>query len=305
MKTLVPKPMLAYNGEIDLTKLHYPLYVSRKYDGIRLYKWEGKWHTRSQKESINPKIITELDRMFFPDRIDCELMYGKDFHEGQSLIRGSGSIDNLPEPIVLVVHDYMFPQIFSTRKKYLESGFVGYQHSDIILPVVAKHIFCVCPEDINNASKELSNNDITSIEGLILRSPHAHYKFNGRSTLNEQALLKYYTTITEEATIVGFNQLFRNAIRHTTRAKHKIPAGMLGSFRVKSEKWGEFNLAGRLTSRARVHIWENQSLFMTTKIKFSYKPYGTKDKPRHPIYIPDPKTVVESLTTEPYYSSHD
>lgn len=282
--------MLAYNGEYDPAKLRYPLLVSQKFDGVRLFKWKGKWITRSKKDSINPNIMAELDRMNIqPDGIDCELLYGKSFHEGQSIIRSkTASIDNLPEPVVLVVHDYMVDGFsFGVRWARLASlnyktPLTIYQKSNIIMIVNVPQIWVQKPEDIKSYLIGLGGPE--KVEGLMLRSPYAMYK-HGRSTLAEQALIKYVPYVEEEATIVGFEELVRMAKRGTSRLKHQIKAGILGSFIVESEKWGKFKLSGKLSNIERTYIWGLSHTFKGKVVKFKYKPFGFKDKPRCPIFI--------------------
>ncbi len=277
--------MLAYNGLYDLEKdIRYPVYVSVKYDGIRLYKWGGKWYTRSKKESVNPNIIRELDKLtYIPDGFDCELCYGKSFHEGQELIRSQSlPIDQLAEPILLLVHDWMNSALCAQARIHgIKNWFYlnNIRHDKFLVFNVEQKL-CANAESVRMILGDFNN----SIEGLILRGPNSTYKFNGRSTLAEQALIKYIPTVEETATVLHFNEMMTHLRRKSKRIADMRGTNLLGSFVVTNERWGSFCLSGQMDHKFRSEVWNNQDKYKGKTVKFKYKPYGSKDKPRCPIF---------------------
>ncbi len=270
--------MLAYNGELDIEKdIRYPIYASVKIDGVRLYKWKDAWHTRKDKESINPHILDELDKMDYENGVDGELyVMDMDFSDGQSIIRGNAPIN----PSMKVAY-CEFDKI--THGGY-DERFVNFEHFacnvskvSYIYPRKIQNYRIKSPEELRDLQELYSNE-----EGLVLRSINGIYK-QGRSTLAEQYMLKLFKWEEAEATIVGFNELMINKDTSTKRKINMRGSGLLGSFIVRTEKWGTFNLSGNLTEQQRYDYHQDYSL-LGKKVKFKYKPYGTKDKPRHPIF---------------------
>jgi len=132
-------------------------------------------------------------------------------------------------------------------------------------------------------------------EGVILRDPSAPYKY-GRSRPSDGALIKFKDFTDEEATVVGFKQFFHNdneavtdAMGHMKRSAHqanKRPAEMLGALVAQSANWPvTFEIGSGFDMALRETIWANQSAYIGRQVKFKYLKPGTKDRPRHPIFL--------------------
>jgi DNA ligase-1 len=134
-------------------------------------------------------------------------------------------------------------------------------------------------------------------EGLIVRRPDGRYKQN-RSTLKEGLLIKVARRLTSEAEVIGFkemmhnnNEAFLNEVGYTKRSKHQenlVGTGMLGAFVVRDLKTGvEFDLGNGegLDHAARKAFWSRRLFMLGSLVKYSYKPYGTKNKPRQPLWL--------------------
>ena len=130
-------------------------------------------------------------------------------------------------------------------------------------------------------------------EGLILRRPGTLYKF-GRSTEKEGALMKLKRFVDFECEIIGFeeementNEPFKNEVGGT--ARNSMKAGMKGKGRLGSiivRRVGSdvvFNVGTGFTGEEREAIWKDRPMGSLIKVKAF--PLGSKDKPRHPVFL--------------------
>lgn len=131
-------------------------------------------------------------------------------------------------------------------------------------------------------------------EGLMVRSPTAPYKF-GRSTLKQQWLMKLKRFTDAEAVIVGFEPLEKNTnepvkdhLGLQKRSSHqagKVEMDTLGKILVQAAPWGQFSIGSGFDQTLRKEIWQNQDNYRGKTVTFKYLGHGTKDKPRHPIFL--------------------
>jgi DNA ligase-1 len=130
-------------------------------------------------------------------------------------------------------------------------------------------------------------------EGMITRKPDDAYKF-GRSTLNEQTLIKIKRFIDDEATVTGFIELennvnadTRSVLGYADRSTHqegKHKANVLGALIVTHPKYGTFNIGSGFIFEDRCVIWDYRLKYMGKTLTFKYQKHGTKDKPRCPVF---------------------
>jgi DNA ligase-1 len=131
-------------------------------------------------------------------------------------------------------------------------------------------------------------------EGVILRDPESFYKF-GRSTVQEQALLKLKRFDDDEATVVGFEEQMHNdnakgkdergyAKRSTKKAGLK-GAGTLGALVCESERFTDvFNIGTGFDEATREFIWSHRNDLRGKLVRFKYQRVGTLDAPRCPVF---------------------
>ena len=83
------------------------------------------------------------------------------------------------------------------------------------------------------------------------------------------------------------NEAFGNELGRTARSSAKaglVPKGTLGGFEVRDLKTGvNFSIGAGFTAAERKQFWDNAPIGQT--VKYKYFPSGSKDKPRHPIYL--------------------
>jgi DNA ligase-1 len=130
-------------------------------------------------------------------------------------------------------------------------------------------------------------------EGLILRDHIAPYKF-GRATAKQGWLLKMKRFVDAEAIVVGFEERMRNdneattdALGHTVRSTHaanKVGHGDLGAL-ICDFEGHRVAIGTGFTAGERVDIWAARSQALGSVAKFKYFDYGTKDAPRHPVFL--------------------
>jgi DNA ligase-1 len=134
-------------------------------------------------------------------------------------------------------------------------------------------------------------------EGLVIRPMDGAYKF-GRSTAREGLLLKLKRYTQSEARIIGFEPLLRNyneaetnALGYTQRsasADGKVPDDTLGAFVVEGIFNGElvqFRVGTGFTAAERDRYWAQRHLLLGQTVTYKFFPSGSKDRPRHPVYI--------------------
>ena len=284
------KPMLAYNKEFDLKDVRLPCYVSEKIDGIRCIIHEGGIpRTRDNKPVPNDYIRNTIIKAGLPAGFDGEIVTlrvdgtRKTFHGIQSDVM---SEDGEPR-FEYHVFDYA-PNLatcnlpFHLRLEKLE--FLSKAIQGISLYVVEQYI-CITDSDFNHCAEYYVNSHEERYEGYMIRSTTGKYKF-GRSTLSEQYLLKVTPWRRTEATIVGFEEELINDDTSTCKKENLRPANSLGALVCKWEGCQEtFNIGSGFTREERAEIWDRRDFYLNKQVTFKYKPYGTKDKPRTPIFV--------------------
>lgn len=287
--TNVTRPMLAETLH-NLDELSYPVLASPKLDGIRCLMVAGAALTRKFKPIPNIFIRNWLETNF-PSGLDGELIIkGKNFNEIQSAIMSEGG-----EP------DFEF-WAFDLVTTCLKQPF-SERYSKLIT-VVATSTFGrlkLVPHVLVHDKEQLLKLEQTYLEmgyeGVMLRSINGEYKC-GRSTLNQGWLLKFKRFSDSEAVILGFEELMTNTNEKTVnnvglskRSGHqagKIPAGILGKFRVRDISTGvEFEIgAGEgLTKELRKEIWDNKEKHLGKLVKYKFQTMGMKSRPRFPVWL--------------------
>ena len=291
-------PMLAADSEgsmeyFEKALQQTPLLGSYKLDGIRCIK-HGQPLSRTLKPIRNNHIRNALQDL--PDGIDGELIVGLPYGEGVMSRAQSGvmSEGGVPDFKLHVFDDFSDPGMaFQYRCTGLIEKVLG-RVADMHCVFVEQKVLTTLDQLVAMEEEALG----IGYEGLILRRPNAAYKF-GRATLREMGMIKLKRFVDDEATIVGMVELMHNENEATTDARgftvrsshkgNKTPGDMLGAFVCESKKFPgvqfEIGSGQGLDHALRRSIWYNQEEYMPKTIKYKYLPIGTKDKPRHPIFL--------------------
>jgi DNA ligase-1 len=132
-------------------------------------------------------------------------------------------------------------------------------------------------------------------EGIMLKAPNGPYK-QGRSTLNEQYLMKLKRFSEFEAIIVGFEEQMTNTnipivddlgyIERSTSKAGLVPADTLGKLVVDYFD-GHLEIScGAMTHEMRKHIWRHQHIFLGKEVVVRHFAVGLDGyRPRFPRFV--------------------
>lgn len=276
------KPMLAAKME-DIRRLKFPVLATPKIDGIRcIITAEGPL-TRSLKPIPNRHIFETLKDL--PHCMDGELTVGPNF---QACTSGIMSYDGKPNFTYHVFDHYSY-------RPYEER--VGYLVSYKLAKTLPPYVNLLVPTRCENATELVDFYDkclAIGAEGVCFRTPDSPYK-EGRSTFREQYLVKWKQFISEEANLIGFEELLhnentpiKNELGLTERSSHQAnlkPSGMLGALVVKSTRWPvTFKIGTGFTATQRSEFWARQDKLLGQLVRYKYHNYGIKDAPRCPVF---------------------
>lgn len=295
------RPMLAVPCQaFDL--IHYPVYATPKIDGIRCLTIKPAIVrgidqrcdpvTRNLKPIPNLHVRRLLEQL--PVGLDGELVSGTsatgNFNGTSSDIM---SEEGWPE-FRYIVFDFGHQHIFDTGNQ------IGYLERIKLLESLAlsEHCVVLSPVRINNPDELRAYEEAClqqGYEGAMIRQPSSPYKF-GRSTINEQYLLKIKQFEDSEAEVIGFAEKFHNAneptlnpLGYQERSSHQgnmHPTGVLGALCVRDTKSGvEFQIGTGFTDAERESIWRNREGHLGKLVKYKHQPHGKVDKPRFPVFI--------------------
>jgi DNA ligase-1 len=268
------RPLLAATVE-DVRQVTYPKLVSPKLDGIRCVILDGKAVSRNLKPIRNSYIQQRLKGL--PDGIDGELIVGPPVGELVFNRTTSGVMSELGKP------DFMY-HVFD--KTTVASGFFHrlarlYEHRHDFITVV-NHCH------VNNEKELLELEKIcldAGYEGIMLRDPLGKYK-HGRSTMNEQILLKLKRFRDGEAIITHFeegvhnlNEATKDALGLTKRSTHqdnKVGSERIGTLYGTDLKTKELLCIspGRMTQQDRALFFKYPGMILGKVIKYKTFDYG-------------------------------
>lgn len=276
------KPMLA--AQADLRVLKYPVLASPKLDGVRAIVNERQLLSRSLKPIPNRYIADLLARPKLHG-FDGELILGDPW--GPTVYRDTVSAvmsrDGRPE-----LRYYVF-DLWGTPFNYEERWHELLRLTEkLTLPVDLVESIVI--ENRAQLDEYEAAAVAKGFEGVMLRSPKAPYK-HGRSTVSEGYLLKLKRFEDSEALVIGIEEEMHNAneaqtneLGRTKRSSAKgglVGKGTMGALVVRDLTTGvEFNIGTGFTAEDRARTeWVGKT------VKYKHFPVGTKDKPRHPVYL--------------------
>lgn len=288
------KPMLA-DKITDITKLRFPVLASRKLDGLRATVQGGKLLSRSLKPL--PNVHVQALFAGLPEGLDGELIVGdptaKDaegrsiaFRRTESLVMSDDATEGLDE-VYLWVFDKMSTQPFKTRLNVASIESAGHSRLKTV-----EHIMLYKIEELEALEERWLEE---GNEGVMVRDPEGPYK-NGRSTEKQGWLLKLKRFLDSEAFIISSyeqmhndNEAFENELGRTARSSVKtglVGAGVLGGFNVRDVKTNvTFAIGTGFDAEQRSKYWRDQNELVGKQVKYKYFPSGSKDKPRHPVFL--------------------
>ena len=284
-------PMLASHCK-DTSKLKFPVLASKKLDGVRATVQGGILLSRSLKPIPN----VYVQEMFkgLPEGLDGELIFGDPC--SPTVYRDTVSIvmsdDKPADGIYLHVFDLFSDFPFHSRLA-LAMKSSNHPHCQRV-----KHITIDSIEELDEfEAVALAEGN----EGVMIRSLDGPYK-QGRSTEKQAYLLKLKRFADSEAVVTGTyelmhndNEAFTNELGRTARSTEKagkVGLGTLGGFFVRGSAGQPFdgvefkvgNGQG-MTQELRKELWAVRESLFGKVMKIKYFPTGSKDRPRHPLWL--------------------
>lgn len=281
------KPLLAASLP-DLSTIQYPVYASRKLDGVRAVIKDGVVLSRSLKPIRNRNVQWLFGRPEL-NHLDGELIVGNPaasdvYRTTTSVVNRADALDD--------VRFYVFDDFSKPDSPYLYRRIDTAQRA----AELGVKVIPVFQTEIHNEAELLEYESISlgaGFEGVMLRSLNGTYKF-GRSTLNEGILLKLKRFSDSEAEIIGMvekmhneNVATVNELGRTARSTAKaglVPAGTLGALMVRDIHSGvEFEIGTGFDDATRAQLWKDRPIGELVKYKFFA--VGDYDKPRFPVFL--------------------
>lgn len=285
------KPMLAHSKSPDPESLDYPVLVQPKLDGIRAVVRGGRLLSRTLKSIPNASIRAVLEQPRF-EGLDGELIVGDPtandcYRRTCSFVMAEDKTDEPWVYYVFDVHDHSGP--VEDRLLWITD-----------FPELPSSIQQVTTMSAGSAEElaELESAYLAEgYEGGIIRTLGSAYKF-GRSG-KRGPLLKLKRYIDYEAVVVGFveelhngNEARTNALGRTERSSHaenKVGKGTLGALTVRAingpHEGVEFKVGTGFTADVRASLWDIRGELAGRIAKIKSFPVGTKDRPRHPVWL--------------------
>jgi len=280
---MITRPMKACKAPA-FEDIRFPVLVSGKLDGIRCIHPSKKIGPVSKNFKMLANVfITKTLRRIAPVGVDGEIIIpDAKFNDTQSsVLTGDGK----PE------FEY---HIFDYVDKDLNEPFGGRMRK-LLQKNLDPRIVVIEQVLVNNLKELKKAKDKfyrAGFEGIIIRDPNGRYKC-GTATVNEGTIFKHKRMVKGVGTIVGFHELMHNLnepelgnFGNTIRSHHKagkVGGKMLGSFEVTFMKT-TFKLGSGFDMAQRKKYWRMRKRLKGVKVKYTYQAFGTKDKPRFPIF---------------------
>lgn len=276
------RPMRSCAPE-DKFPILYPKLASRKIDGIRFVKRDGKAITKSGKPVANNHIRAWIEANI-PESVDGEI------------ISGLPNLETTYDTTYKAVMTHSGTPDFTLYVFDMCDSLVEYATERLARLAIAVHgigrVVIVQQELIYSDEERVALYDsylAEGYEGMILKDPLGQYKY-GRSTARQQTQLKLKPEEDAEAVVLSIyegmhnaNEAFTNDVGETDRSTHaenKVPNGMLGGFYVRILSTGALTkiAPGKMSHADRTAHWKAYKLdpesYHGRLIKYRSMTYG-------------------------------
>lgn len=294
MNTKKFKPLLAPNKQLPIGQLPYPLISTPKIDGIRMIVKNGELFTRNLKPFVNEHISIRFKELVDYTKNNNIILDGELYSKTTTFANLSGIIRSfdkvLPEDLYYYMFDSIkdenFNEVYRERLNHL---FILY---DLNCIKKIPHIYVNNTEETKEAFDSALND---GFEGLILRNPVGIYKF-GRATLKENIIYKLKPFETYDAKIVDVIQATSvkesankkiNELGYSVTSKKKDDRELINKASAFLVTYNNLPLKVTiaLTDPEKEEIWLNKDAYIGKCIEFKGMKIGSKDLPRHPVFI--------------------
>lgn len=290
----------------NISKLVFPYLGSFKYDGWRIFEYNGEASTRSLKKTEPKNLYTRARMAEFYAAVkkhsgivglDGELMDGDvTAHNGMGRATSAfGSFEGEPDLQYRVFDSYQYAdQPFQERMKRLEDKLTLFLADEFPwVKLVQQDAIHDLPQMWAYMNQEMGR----GAEGIMLRRAQGRYKW-GRSTIIEGLLIAVKKWETAEAVILevreqvaNLNEARTNELGHTERSSHQANLhgkDTFGSVLVQANGWSETFSIGNgpgLDHAMRRQLWAIRNELPGKIVTFRYQAEGSKDRPRFPQWM--------------------
>ncbi len=292
--SFIKKPMLAANA--DPTKLDFSMgfLATPKIDGIRcLVIGDGKpGRVLSRTFKPIPNTFIRMTLGMLPGGVDFdgEITVGKTFQDSTSgvMTEGLAAIDFAYHVFDVVTNASRIYDSYARRVDDLRQILTTAYRAVVPYNLhVVQPVLLMSYEAFERYEEKCLRK---GYEGVILRRSFSHYKF-GRSTLQEEGLLKVKRLCDAEGEIIGFkermandNESVPNALGYKKKSSMRSglrPVGTLGTLVLQDLVTKKrVNIGTGFSDWQRDKYWENRSELLGRIVKYRFQPIGVKDKPR-------------------------
>ena len=285
-------------SKVKPESVKFPVLASPKLDGVRCHIEKVGDSLVALSRSNKPIPNNEVQRLFqLPcyEGFDGELIYGEPtapdvFRQTESAVMRQD--DPRGKDVKLYVFDHMlYPDKSYALRKELLAELDRLAKGRLAHVVFVEQRIVTSLAELNAYEETLVN---AGYEGVILRDPHAPYKF-GRSTVKEGYLLKIKRFFDDEAVITGWEEKLineneqkrdeRGYAKRSTAKAGMVPAGTLGALNVEW-RGHKFSIGSGFDDAIRDELWGKRDELPGMLVKFKYFPVGMKDGvPRFPVFL--------------------
>lgn len=265
-------PMLAAKLNKDL--LRFPVLVSRKLDGIRAIKREGKLWSRRAK--LIPNRFVQEQCAHLPDGLDGELLLSDLTAPYRSVASAVMSRDGEPD-FKFGVFDLALPELeFSPfQSRYLRIPKLVFGEPRCF---VFHHKAIFDHEELEAYYAEALRG---RAEGIIIRSVDGRYR-RGRCSAISQEMLKLKLVDDEEAKVL---ELIEE--RESSNLLNPVGKQRIGAILCQFKDGVIFECGTGFTEDERIFFWTNPDLLVGQTVTITHQPAPGgrgSDKPRFPVF---------------------
>jgi DNA ligase-1 len=270
------RPLLAAKTtDSDLQRLPYPMLLSPKIDGVRALVRNGVLVSRTMKPipNLHTQALFGRDEL---EGMDGELVVGNPWDSNlmQNTMSGVMSRGGIPHVSFHVFDKWDVSKPFQERLVYAKV--LAEQFEEFGVKFVEHQLTQTYLGVIWHESEYIQQ----GYEGVMLRSLNGPYKQN-RSTLREAILLKVKRFEDAEATVIGYEPLYRNL-----NAQEKDERGYAKRSTHQANQSGTtFSIGSGFSEADRRLAWTEREKLVGRIVTYkTFKVTGVKDKPRFPIF---------------------
>lgn len=271
----------------ETIKSWLPVYIAPKLDGIRAISAD-QVYSKTMKPIPSSQVQDSFSNLEF---LDGELIVGDETDEEvcRRTMSHTQSFNKPSDQLKFRVFDIADPDTINLPffERYDNATSIVATSTLTGLSIVPHKLVYTMEELHEEAQRHLEE----GYEGSVIRHPEGVYKY-GRATMLERNAAKLKNLITEEGTVIGFEERKKNLNeayineegfqKRSTHQENMVGAGMVGKF-IVDFKGLELRIGGgKFTHDELLEIWLNQSEFIGKKLQFTYFGYGVKDMPRQP-----------------------